>query len=79
MSTTDVFADLVDLLAETADAEQVLSFRLPADKQARLEILLDRNREGSLTDRERVELETFEQLEHVVRLLKAKMLARGNV
>lgn len=77
LSTTDVYTDLVELLAATADSQQVLGFRLPVDKQDRLDALLEKNREGTLNDEERGELETFEQLEHVVRLLKAKVLAKG--
>ena len=73
----DVYDDLVELLAASADSSLVLGFRLSDTKQERLDLLLDKNRDGTLTERERAELGTFEQLEHVVRLLKARMLANG--
>ena len=70
----DVYDDLVELLAASADSSLVLGFRLSDTKQERLDLLLDKNRDGTLTERERAELGTFE---HVVRLLKARMLAKG--
>ena len=60
MSTIDhpaVYDDLLDLLAESADAQRVLAFRLSDEKQARLDELLEKNREGALTDDEAAELD----------------------
>ena len=71
-----VFDDLLDLLAAGTNADQVLGFRLPEESQRRLDELLQKNREGTLDDSDRAELSTFEQLEHVVRLLKAKLAGR---
>ncbi len=69
-----VYEDLLDLLAESADADRVVAFRLSPEKQARLDSLLEKNREGELTEEESVELDEFERFEHVVRLLKARVL-----
>jgi len=71
-----VYDDLLDLLAESADAQRVLAFRLSDVKQARLDELLERNREGTLTDDEGAELDAYERFEHVVRLLKARVLQK---
>ena len=71
-----VYDDLLDLLAESADAERVLAFRLSAAKQERLDVLLDKNREGTLTVMETAELDAYERFEHVVRLLKARVLQK---
>jgi hypothetical protein len=76
MSTIDhpaVYDDLLDLLAESADAKRVLAFRLSDEKQARLDELLEKNRQGMLTDNEAAELDVYERFEHLVRLLKARM------
>lgn len=76
MSTVDdppVYDDLVELLARSASADDLLSFRLSAEKQRRLDDLLARNRAGSLAPAESAELDAFEQFEHVVRLLKARV------
>jgi hypothetical protein len=69
-----VYEDLLDLLAESADPERVLAFRLSPEKQAHLDDLLERNREGELTEEQSAELDDFERFEHLVRLLKARIL-----
>ena len=79
MSSIDsapAFEGLLDLLASNADPEQVLGFRLQEDNQRRLDELLAKNRANTLTEKENSELESFEHLEHVGRLLKAKMYGR---
>lgn len=76
MSTVEhppVYVELVELLAKTADADEVLAFQLSGDKQRRLDNLLEKNRDGSLSPQESAELDAFEQFEHVVRLLKARV------
>ena len=75
MSSIDsppAFEGLLDLLASNADPEQVLGFRLQEDNQRRLDELLAKNRANTLTDKEQSELESFEHLEHVVRLGERK-------
>jgi hypothetical protein len=71
-----VYDDLLDLLAESVDTRRVLAFRLSHEKQARLDELLEKNREGTLTDEESAELDAYERFEHVVRLLKARVLQK---
>ena len=73
---TAIYDDLLDLLAESVEAERVLAFRLSAAKQARLDTLLDKNRDSTLTAEERAELDAYERFEHVVRLLKARVLQK---
>jgi hypothetical protein len=76
MSTVDhppVYDELVELLATTAKPEQVLAFQLSPEKQNRLDDLLAKNRDQTLTAEESAELDSFEQFEHVVRLLKARV------
>jgi hypothetical protein len=56
--------------------DRLLSFRLSAEKQTRLDDLLERNRQGTLTETESAELDAFELLEHIVRLVKARLLQK---
>ena len=77
MATLDTHAmydELLDLLADGADVQRVLAFRLSSSQQKRLDILLKKNREGTLTAEETAELDTFERFEQLVRLLKARVL-----
>ena len=79
MSTVEqppVYDELVELLAESAEPDKVLSFQLSSVKQRRLDDLLSKNRDGTLTSQEEAELDAFEQFEHVVRLLKARVRER---
>lgn len=69
-----VYEDLLDLLAQSVDPDRVLAFRLSPEKQARLDDLLERNRRGTLTEEQSAELDDFERFEHLVRLLKARVL-----
>jgi len=81
MSSTDsspAFDGLLELLATNADPEQVLGFQLAENNQRRLDDLLAKNRSNPLSEADRAELDSFEQLEHVVGLLKAKMYGRLN-
>ena len=67
-----IYDDLLDLFVDTADVDRLAAFRLPPDKQARLDELLQKNREGLVTDAQRGELQEFERLEHLGRMLKAR-------
>ncbi len=69
-----IYSELLDLLAESADPARVLKFRLSKQQQTKLDDLLVKNRAGSLSETEAAELAAFEQFEHVVRLLKARLL-----
>jgi hypothetical protein len=64
---------LLDLLVATTDPNRLFSFRIPPEKQARLDDLLQKNRDGSLTSEERGELQEFERLDHLGRMLKARL------
>ena len=70
--------DLLDLLIEGADPLRLRSFQLSEALQERLDSLLDKNREGDLTEQDRTELNAYQQVEHVVRLLKARLAQRSN-
>ena len=82
MATLDahaVYDELLDLLADGADVQRMLAFRLSSLQQERLDILLEKNREGALTAEETAELDAFERFEHLVRLLKARVLQKQGV
>ena len=78
IADTPVYDDLLDLLADSADEKRVLSFCMSDEKQARLDELLDKHRQGTATPEELAELESFERFEHVVRMLKARLLRKQN-
>lgn len=73
-SSPNVYDTLLDVLAGCADRNAILSFRLNGASQERLDLLLEKHRDATLSKEEASELETYEQFEHVVRLLKARVL-----
>lgn len=79
MSTTGVtpvYDELLDVLAESADVDRLLAFQLSREKQAYLDELLEKNRRGTLSGEAAAELDEFERVEHLVRLLKARLLRK---
>jgi hypothetical protein len=68
--------DVLETLASLPTPEEVLALRPTAAVQNRLEELLDRNRNGSLSVEELTEWERYEYIEHLVRLAKARALQR---
>ena len=77
VNESSLYEELVDVLTEGVDESRLASFRLSESKQNRLDELLEKNRDGTLSPNDEAELATFEQLEHVVRLLKARLLQRN--
>ena len=78
IDSSPAFDGLLEWLATNADPQQILGFHLPEENQRRLDELLAKNQANTLTEADKAELQSFEQLEHVVRLLKAKMYGRTN-
>lgn len=76
LDTHAVYDELLDLLVDGADVQRVLAFRLSSSQQERLDILLEKNREGTLSAEETAQLDAFERFEHLVRLLKARVLQK---
>jgi hypothetical protein len=63
---------VTDFLGSAPSLEEIVAYRLPDDLQERAHYLLQRNRDGSLTNEEQSEMEEFRQLDHILTLVKAK-------
>jgi hypothetical protein len=66
------FNEMIDFLAGGPTPEQIAAFKVSPSTQARLEELLEKNSEDGLTDEEAAELDVFEQINHILLLLKAR-------
>jgi len=62
----------MDFLLSAPTPEQVIALRPSQAAQARMRYLLDGNRNESLNDAERAELESYLQTEYFVRRLKIR-------
>ena len=67
-----VFDEMLDFLASGPTPAQIVAFKLSSAAHMRLEALLDKNREAGLSDAEEAELDVYEQVNHLLLLLKAR-------
>ncbi len=52
--------------------QEIVNFKVSQQAQTHLQMLLDKNREATLNVMEVAELDVYEQLEHLMILLKAR-------
>jgi hypothetical protein len=71
----EVYQEVLDFLIKRPTPEEIIAFKVSPHTQMRLQVLLEKNRSGSLTPMEIGELDVYEQLEHLMILLKARVLA----
>ncbi len=73
MNASDpIYLELVDFVAGGTTPQDVINFRPSAEAHARLAALIEREREAQLTAAEAAELNHFLELEHILRMAKAK-------
>lgn len=68
--------EVLDFLLSQPTEEQVIALHASDAAQERLRYLLDGNRNNSLNDAERAELESYLRIEHFVRQLKIRARER---
>lgn len=67
-----LFDEITDFLISRPTPDQIIAFK-PSDRlDQRLHDLLDRNSQQGLTSEERLELDRFLQINHLMIVLKAK-------
>lgn len=76
MTTTSVFDDVIDFLTSCPQPKEVIAFKPSPSSQRRVSELLEKKRDGHLTESERHELEHFLIIEHLMRLAKARARKR---
>lgn len=67
---TQAEREVVDFLLRSPSVREIAEFQLSPKVNARLDGLLHTNREASLTDEERTEVERYVYFEHFMRMLK---------
>ena len=65
------YQEMIDFLASGPTPEQIITHRPSIVFQERLAELLDKNREEDLTEAESAELDSYEQIDDLMSLLKA--------
>jgi len=73
MNASDpVYLELVDFVAGGTTPEDVVNFRPSTEAQRRVAELIEREEKSQLTPDEATELTHFLELEHILRMAKAK-------
>ena len=75
------YLEIIDFIASGTTPESVIAFEPSTESQQRLVELLRCEHESNLSAEERSELDHFMELEHILRMAKAKareVLARGH-
>ena len=72
-----IFQELADSFASGPSRKQLLNYRPSKGLQGRAQTLLAKQDEGRLTEEERQDLDEFLQAETLMRLVKAKIRAKG--
>lgn len=66
--------EILDFLVSAPAPEQIIAFHASDQAQEQLRMLLDRNRNGALTEREKAELEEMSRVDHFFTLIKARAM-----
>jgi hypothetical protein len=71
-SVSPVYFEIIDFIAGGTTPESVANFRPSRELQQRVEELIAREKESGLSPEEKAELDHFMELEHILRMAKAK-------
>ncbi len=72
MALPKAYEEIVDFIAAGASPQNVIAFRPSEEARQRVWDLVAREKAGSLSQEETSELEHYLQLEHIMRLAKAR-------
>jgi hypothetical protein len=75
------YLEIIDFIASGTTPQAVVDYRPSPEAQNRVAELIQREKEGNLTSEEKSELDHFMDLEHILRVAKARarhILASGS-
>lgn len=72
MNAIKAYEEVVDFIASGTTPKNVIAFRPPEAAQERVSDLLQREKNSALSGPEKSELDHYMQLEHLMRLAKAR-------
>ena len=72
MNTVKAYEEVVDFIAAGTTPRNVIAFRPSEESQERVADLIEREKEGGLGQVEKSELDHYMQIEHLMRLAKAR-------
>ena len=66
------YLEIIDFIAAGTTPQSVIEYRPSEEAQRRVEELIAREKEGQLSSEEKSELDHFMDLEHILRMAKAR-------
>ncbi|HEY3453157.1 MAG TPA: hypothetical protein VGK64_01050 [Bryobacteraceae bacterium] len=72
MATNPTYFEIIDFIFENRNLEQIIEFHPSDATQRRVEELIAKEREGTITEQEHLELEDYMQFDHIMTLMKAR-------
>jgi hypothetical protein len=78
---TPAYEEIIDFIAAGTTPEAIIGYRPSPEAQQRVAELIEREKATALSSDEKAELDHFLELEHILRMAKAKarqILARGS-
>lgn len=77
-SASPIYMEVLDFLASMPCREQIIKFTVSEQLQDRIEDLLEKNRNGGLTEAEESEMNTFLRVNYLMGMLKARVRGGKN-
>ena len=74
--SSTIIDEVLDFLISAPAPAEIVAFHASEQAQARLRTLLEHNRDGSLTDLEKAELNEMNRVDHFFTLIKARAMKR---
>lgn len=71
-SSLPSYFEIIDFIFENKSLEQIIDFHPSEAAQSRVEELIAKEQERTLTEQERLELENYIQFDHIMTLMKAR-------
>ncbi len=78
--SSPIYSEIIDFIAAGTTPQTVADFRPSPEAQQRLAALIERDKAGSLSAEEKAEVDHFLELEHILRMAKARarqIVSRG--
>jgi hypothetical protein len=73
--TSVTYQEILDFLIDRPTSAQIINFKVSAASQSRLQTLLQKNREVTLTAAETAEIDLYQQLDTLIGFLKIRAYA----
>jgi hypothetical protein len=71
-TASPAYFEIIDFIAAGTTPESVVSFHPSQEAQRRFADLIEREKDDSLSAEEKAELDHFMELEHIIRMAKAR-------